>query len=94
MKCNVAHDLFDSTLMFVMYALLADLSLLVSTLQVYEWIYFVLLIASAVAVYLVLVARIGDELPRNTADKIFFVILGVVSFIWILSKFAPVIRAA
>jgi bacteriorhodopsin len=72
-----------------MHPFFADITLLASTLQVYEWVYFLLLIASMVAVYLVLVARIGDELPRSTADKIFFLMLGIVSIIWILSKVAP-----
>lgn len=72
-----------------MIPFIADLTLLVSTLQVYEWIYFVLLIASGAAIYMVLVIRIGDELPRSVADKIFFLILGVVCLIWVLSKVAP-----
>jgi len=72
-----------------MLSFLADITMLVSTLQVYEWLYFVIFIASAVAVYMVLVVRIGDDLPRNTVDKIFFLMLGVASLIWILSKVAP-----
>jgi hypothetical protein len=72
-----------------MLSFLADITLLISTLQLYEWFYFVLFIASGTAVYLVLVVRIGDELPRDTADKIFFLMLGVASLIWILSKVAP-----
>lgn len=65
----------------------------VSTLQVYEWIYFVLIIASAVAVYLVMAARAGEELPRKTVDTIFFLILGVISLIWVLSKVAAPMAA-
>ena len=59
-----------------------------STLQIYEWIYFVLFIASAVAIYLVMVARIGEEFPRRTIDTIFFLMIGVASVIWVLSKVA------
>ena len=74
-----------------MPSILAALPLLVSTLQVYEWIYFGIFIACAVAVYLVLVARIGDELPRKTVDQIFFLMMGVATLIWVLSKVGPVI---
>jgi len=73
-----------------MPSILAALPMLVSTLQVYEWIYFGIFIACAVAVYLVLVARIGDELPRKTVDQIFFLMMGVATLIWVLSKVAPV----
>ncbi len=59
-----------------------------STLKAYEYIYFGIFIACAVAVYLVLVARVGEELPRKTVDTIFFIILGVASLIWVLSKVA------
>ncbi len=74
-----------------MLSFLADITMLAYTLEikVYEWLYFTIFIASAVAVYMVLVVRIGDELPRSTVDKIFFLMLGVISLIWILSKVAP-----
>ncbi|MEL6630283.1 MAG: hypothetical protein AAFQ83_02410 [Bacteroidota bacterium] len=63
--------------------------LLVSTVRMYEYIYFFIFIACAVGVYYVLVQRVGDMLPRKTIDQVFFVMLGTASFIWVLSKLAP-----
>jgi bacteriorhodopsin len=65
-----------------------NIPLLFSTIQIYEWVYFGIFVACAVAVYLVLVARIGEDLPRKTVDTIFFLMLGVASLIWVLYKVA------
>ncbi|MCI4670138.1 MAG: hypothetical protein MRZ79_18525 [Bacteroidia bacterium] len=65
-----------------------NLSLLAIPLDILEYLYFGIFIMCAAAVYYVLVQRVGDEMPRNTVDKLFFLILGVASLIWVLSKVA------
>lgn len=62
--------------------------LAISTKQTYEWIYAGIFVLCASLVYLVLVKRAGDDIPRKTIDQIFFLMLGVASVIWILSKVA------
>jgi len=66
-----------------------DLSLLHIALQTMEYIYFGIFIVCAASVYYVLVQRVGEEMPRSTVDKIFFLMLGVASLIWFLSTFTP-----
>lgn len=66
----------------------ATFSLLASTRQVYDWVYFGIFIVCACSVYYVMARRADEEIPRKTIDQIFFLILGMSSFIWFMSKFA------
>jgi bacteriorhodopsin len=66
-----------------------DLPILATTPQVMEWVYFGIFILCAMSVYLVLVKRAETEIPRRTIDQIFFLMLGLASVIWFLSKYAP-----
>lgn len=51
--------------------------------------YALIFIACAVGVYLTIVFRAGEDIPRKDIDMIFFLIIGVSSIIWILSKVLP-----
>jgi predicted membrane channel-forming protein YqfA (hemolysin III family) len=64
-------------------------NLLVISRPALEWMYYPVFVVCALAFYWVLVKRAGDEIPRKSLDTLFFVVLGVVSLIWLLSKLAP-----
>ncbi|MEM7658247.1 MAG: hypothetical protein AAF399_19130 [Bacteroidota bacterium] len=56
----------------------------------HELAYMVIYVALASLVYIVMVKRVGDELPRKTVDGIFFVMVGTAGLIWGLSKVPPI----
>lgn len=54
--------------------------------------YAVIFIACICGVYLTIVTRAGDDIPRQDVDKIFFLMIGVSALIWVLSRVAtPVV---
>lgn len=64
--------------------------LLLSTKLSLEFIYGIIFVICASSFYLVVVQRAGDDIPRKEIDRLFFVMIGVASLIWVLSKMAPV----
>ncbi|MEM6265371.1 MAG: hypothetical protein AAGI38_22910 [Bacteroidota bacterium] len=64
--------------------------LLLTTKLDSEIAYALIYIVCAASVYMVMVKRAGDEIPRQAIDGIFFLMVGVAAVIWVLSKFAVV----
>ena len=56
----------------------------------HELAYFIIYVVLASLVYIVMVKRVGDELPRKTVDGIFFVMVATAGLIWGLSKVPPI----
>lgn len=71
-----------------MLAIFSAFTLLATTRQVYDWVYFGIFIVCACAVYYAMAQRVDQGLSRKTVDQVFFFILGMSSLIWFMSKFA------
>ncbi|MEM7509955.1 MAG: hypothetical protein AAF388_03420 [Bacteroidota bacterium] len=68
---------------------LNTLSTLLSSTTHLDIAYAVVFIACICGVYLTIVMRGGDDIPRQDVDKIFFLMIGVSAVIWVLSRLAP-----
>ncbi|MEM6765620.1 MAG: hypothetical protein AAF824_09300 [Bacteroidota bacterium] len=68
---------------------LNTLNTLLSSTTYLDIAYAFVFIACICGVYLTIVIRGGDDIPRQDVDKIFFLMIGVSAIIWVLSKMAP-----